>query len=123
MQSVGIDLVDMSRIAGLLERYHGRFEDRILSADERRLLAGQVDKIAFVAGRFAAKEAAIKALGRYLSDRPAWHELAIINDGSGMPCLTWSDRLKSRLSSVRALVSIAHERTHAIAIVLLTEKE
>ncbi|RME27092.1 MAG: holo-[acyl-carrier-protein] synthase, partial [Candidatus Zixiibacteriota bacterium] len=117
-----IDLVETERIAGLLNRFGERFEARILGREERRLLSSRVDRAAFVAGRFAAKEAAIKALGRYLQRRPAWRELTIVNDAGGMPHLRWADKWQQPLASVEAMVSIAHERSHAIAIVMLTEK-
>ena len=61
--AVGIDITEVARIRRLLERYGDRFIAHVLGDDERKLLAQRTDRAQFVAGRFAAKEAAVKALG------------------------------------------------------------
>ena len=79
------------------------------------------DKTLFLAGRFAAKEAVVKALGRYLSDRPPLHQLQIINDNSGQPRLELPDDIKAQLNSARCLLSITHERNYAAAVAIFEE--
>lgn len=120
--SVGIDLVDVTRIERLLTQYGDRFIARILGPDELSQLGGRYDRAQFVAGRFAAKEAAIKALGHYLTDRPALTKIQVVNDVTGRPSLDLSHLASPRLQRVSAQLSISHERSHAIAIVILTEE-
>lgn len=123
LAAIGIDLVDVTRIARLMARHGERFLRRVLHAQELSHLATRYDRAQFVAGRFAAKEAAIKALGRYLSVRPALSQVYIVNDASGQPSLQFDASLRPLLVNVRPLLSISHERSHAIAIVILSEDQ
>jgi holo-[acyl-carrier protein] synthase len=122
IRSVGIDLAETERIRKLMERYGDRFLRRLLGPQEFELYRGRHDRHQFVSGRFAAKEAAIKALGRFLTVRPPLHEIQIVNDNTGQPELLWPGHLDARLHEVQAQVSIAHERSHAVAVVVLWEK-
>ena len=119
-QSIGIDIVDIRRISDLLNKYGERFIHRLLCDEEEAILKERVDRSRFLAGRFAAKEAAIKALGSYISDRPAFRLLRVLSDKSGQPRLEFDGELSETLSTVSTLVSISHEKTHAVAVVLLT---
>lgn len=119
--AVGIDLVDAARVRRVLERFGDRFVRRLLGPEEQQQLAVRRDRAAYVAGRFAAKEAAIKALGRYLTERPSWRELQVVNERDGTPRLRWGASLSARLGHLTPLLSISHEKSHAVAIVLLME--
>ncbi len=120
--SIGIDLIDIARVRRILREHGERFLDHLLGDRERELIAARHDKEQFLAGRFAAKEAAIKALGKYLTKRPAFHALQVVPDTNGQPQLLWSDELAPKLSHLQSLVSISHERNYAIAVVILSEK-
>jgi holo-[acyl-carrier protein] synthase len=120
--AVGIDLVDVTRIAHLIARYGDRFLIRVLGPDEIPQLGIRRDRSQFVSGRFAAKEAAIKALGHYLTDRPPLTKIQIVNDATGRPSLDLAGLALPQLRNVSAQLSISHERSHAIAIVILTEE-
>lgn len=120
--SVGIDLIDIARVRRILREHGERFLDHLLGDRERELIAARHDKEQFLAGRFAAKEAAIKALGKYLTRRPAFHALEIIPDANGQPQLRFGGEIANTLAHLQALVSISHERNYAIAIVVLSEK-
>ena len=120
--AVGIDLVDVTRIAHLIARYGDRFLLRILGPAEFPQLGIRRDRSQFVSGRFAAKEAAIKALGHYLTDRPPLTKIQIVNDATGRPSLDLAGLALPQLRNVSAQLSISHERSHAIAIVILTEE-
>jgi holo-[acyl-carrier protein] synthase len=122
IRSVGIDLAETARIQKLMERYGERFLVRLLGPAELELLRGRHDRYQFVSGRFAAKEAAIKALGRFITVRPPLRKIQIVNDNTGQPELLLPGHLDSRLLEVQAQVSIAHERSHAVAVVVLWEK-
>lgn len=119
-QSIGIDIVDIERISSLMGRYGKRFINRILSEKEKAILTEKPNKAGFLAGRFAAKEAAIKALGEYIGNRPAFQRMSVLPDVEGRPRLTFDRDLAAKMNSTTALVSISHERTHAVAVVLIT---
>lgn len=120
-QSIGIDLVDVSRIQADIDRYGDRFIARMLSARERETLDGRVDKAVFVAGRFACKEAIIKALGSFITDRPAYVAIEIINDAGGQPVVNLPGEVMQQLGARRVMVSISHEKSHAVAMAVIAD--
>jgi len=120
--SIGIDLVDVTRVQRLVERHGERFLNRILGPKEKEYYGERHDRFQFLAGRFAAKEAVIKALGKYITDRPPLNTIQIINDNTGQPMLKLSDELTRQLCHVNAQVSISHEKSHAVAMVVFWEK-
>jgi holo-[acyl-carrier protein] synthase len=119
--SIGIDLVEVARIKRLAENYEERFVERILGPREMEQLAIRHDRFQFLAGRFAAKEAVIKALGKYITDRPPLNTIQIINDITGQPTLKLSEELTQHLNHISANISISHEKSHAIAMVVFWE--
>lgn len=119
--SIGIDIVEVSRIRQLVERHGERFLRRVYGSRELLSLQARRDRFQFLAGRFAAKEAAIKALGKYLTSRPPYQEIEIISDNTGQPRLEFSQSVSSDLKHLEFQVSIAHERSHAVAIVTIRE--
>lgn len=119
--SVGLDIVEIARIEQDLKRFGERFVNRILSEKERSQYDKRNDRTLFLAGRFAAKEAVVKALGYYLSERPPLHQLEIVNDASGRPELVLLDDVKAKLRGARCLLSITHERNYAAAVAIFEE--
>ena len=79
---IGIDIVDIARIEALLNRYGMRFLRRILSAEEISFCAGRHDAASCVAGRFAVKEAAFKALSMGRSSGIAFKDIVV--DAAGV---------------------------------------
>ena len=123
IESIGIDILDTARVKHALERFGEKFAERILGPRELRLFAVRHDKHLFLAGRFAAKEAVIKALGRYRSVRPSYTSMEIMPDPSGQPQLHLAPELRSELAHMRTLISISHERSHAVAVAVLSKDE
>lgn len=120
---VGIDLVDVARIAEALERRPG-LTGRLFTEAERaycdatRSASAQQRRYAV---RFAAKEAAMKALGVGLGG-VGWHDVEIVRGTSGEPVIGAHGRAAiqaERLGGTRWLVSLTHTDTLAQAIVLL----
>lgn len=119
--SVGLDIVEIARIEKDVQRFGARFVERILGPKELDLYNKRKDQTLFLAGRFAAKEAVVKALGRYLTARPPLHQLQIINDDSGQPRLELPDDVKAKLNGARCLLSITHERNYAAAVAIFED--
>ncbi len=121
--SIGIDIAEVARFQRLLDRYGTRLAGRILGPGEREIFARRHDRAPFLAGRFAAKEAIIKALGKYLSVRPSYSQLEILNDQTGRPEIRLPDALSRQLAHVRIDISISHERSYAVGLAICTEKK
>ena len=122
---IGTDIVSVARIRRALERHGTRFARKVLADSEWSTYCGLADGTAFVAKRFAAKEAFYKALGQPSSAANTWHQLAVVNEKSGRPRLSFGAGLASLLACGGICawhLSLADEQDHAIAFVVL-EKE
>jgi holo-[acyl-carrier protein] synthase len=96
---VGIDIIEIERIAASYARFGERFARRILGAREferfeARRARSEVRGLAFLSTRFAAKEAVAKALGLGMRLPMRWHAVEILNDPSGRPFTSVHDDLK-----------------------------
>jgi holo-[acyl-carrier protein] synthase len=119
---IGIDLVETERVRQLLTRHGERARRRLFSAQELADCEGRVDSCECLAARFAAKEAALKALGTGKIPTIRWTDLEVLRTGSGRPQLELGGEagaLAERLGASRALVSMSHEAGLACAVVLL----
>lgn len=121
VRSIGLDIVEVSRIERDIEMHEDRFVQRLLGDDEIRLYEVRKDKPQFLAGRFAAKEAVIKALGTFLTNRPKYNSLQIVNDDKGQPELDVPEEIIDRLEGCRCMLSISHERKYAVAVAIFVE--
>lgn len=119
-ESIGIDLVETDRIRKILKKYGARFVNRLLGQRELVTYSQRGDKVNFLAGRFAAKEAVIKSLGRFLTVRPAYSSLEIVNDKTGNPCLDFGSLTGEKLRHKKCLISISHEKHYATAVAIIT---
>jgi holo-[acyl-carrier protein] synthase len=122
VESIGIDIAEVARFERLVRRYGDRLVRRILANREVETYLQRHDRVEFLAGRFAAKEAVVKALGRFLTTRPALSEFEIINDSSGRPRVKLPDHIGAHLRHVDIQVSISHEKSFAISLAICTEK-
>ncbi len=124
---IGSDIVDTKRIARTLERFGDRFVNRIFTDEERARADGKAARAAIYARRFAAKEAAWKALGE--GERPgiAWRELQVSNAPSGKPILTLTGAAADRLARLipdgmvpRIDLSLTDDPPSALAFVVIS---
>ena len=97
---IGSDLVDINRIKNSVDRFGNRFINRIFTGEERLKADSSGNRIAIYAKRFAAKEAAWKALGDGYRGGIKWKELAVINNEYGKPILIFSGSAASMLDSL-----------------------
>lgn len=120
---VGVDVVDVARVARMLTRSGERTMARLLTADEQAYCATQAGPARHVAARLAAKEAAFKAFQAAGARGPlGWREVEVRREPHGEPTLTFHDRaarMVRELGVSRALVSLSHSDAQAVAIVLL----
>ena len=121
---IGLDLVKIDRIRAIAERWQARFLDRLYTEAERRYCLARPTPYASFAGRFAAKEAVLKALGTGWADGISWHDIQVLNDQSGRPRATVSGRVKTlmkRAGITDIHVSLSHDTDYAVAEVVLTK--
>ena len=119
---VGTDLCDVSRIQRALDRYGERFAQKILVAAEMERFRSHRRPAAYLAKRFAAKEAFSKALGTGIRHPVNWHNVSVENERSGKPVLRFSDTLAELLRGrgiVAVHISITDEIGMACAHVIL----
>ncbi len=115
---IGVDIVDLDRIEKAYSRYGVKFLQRFLSEEEIAICLHKPQVIASIAGRFAAKEAVVKALGTGFSVGVHWKSFAILNDERGRPFVQPADAALFPFGCV-IKISIAHDRRAAIAMALI----
>ena len=119
---VGTDLIEIQRIDKALKRFGERFARRILCEPEFRRFRVHRQPAAYLAKRFAAKEAFTKALGTGIHAPANWHGVWVINLRSGKPQFEFSEELRRLLKEKRichAHLSLTDEREMASATVIL----
>ncbi|MBQ9106156.1 MAG: holo-ACP synthase [Mailhella sp.] len=119
----GFDLTALPRIHALLDKHGERFLARILTAREMAALPAEASRrTAYVAGRWAAKEAAVKALGSGFSAGIGFHDVEAVTLPDGAPELHFHGlalELARQKGVTRTHLSISHERDMAGAMVIL----
>ncbi len=123
---VGTDLIEIRRVQKVLARFGERFARRILCESELTRFRAHRQPVAYLAKRFAAKEAFTKALGTGIHAPANWHGVWVVNLKSGRPQLEFSDELKKLLKEKhiqRSHLSLTDEREMACATVILETGE
>ncbi|MCS6918272.1 MAG: holo-ACP synthase [Fimbriimonadales bacterium] len=111
---IGVDLVELERIARVCAR-QPRFVERILTPAERAYCFGRrANPTQHIAGRWCAKEAIAKAVGRTLR----WQEVEILPDAQGKPVVHLHGASAQAVGAGELMVSITHTRTVAQAVAL-----
>ncbi|XEC93920.1 holo-ACP synthase [Paenibacillus tarimensis] len=122
---IGHDIVEIGRVEQIVSGPSGsRFMRRVLTEAEMASAAARGARIPeFVAGRFAAKEAVVKAFGCGIGRIVSFHDMEIIPNEQGQPCCTLSvsawNRLGIEVNETRIHVTITHERTMASAFAVV----
>lgn len=117
---LGLDVAELSRIRESLERHGARFMARVLTEAEAASVP-QVNPEAYVAARFAAKEACAKALGTGFAEGVTMHGIEVRSLPSGAPTLVLSGRareLAAAMGATRLHLSLTHGRETAAAVVI-----
>ena len=124
---LGSDIVDVRRIAAVIERHGERFLGRIFTETERAKAEQRANAVETYAKRFAAKEACAKALGTGLRRGVFWRDMGVVNVAGGRPTMKLTGGALSRLQAItppgceaRIDVSLTDEGPTAQAIVIIS---
>jgi holo-[acyl-carrier protein] synthase len=120
---LGLDATEIHRIAATYRRFGERFVRRVFTAEEAAYCLRRRDPVPHLAGRFAVKEAAMKALGTGRSRGVLWQDVEVVRRPGAAPQLRLhggARRAFEALGATGALVTITHSETLALAQVLLT---
>jgi holo-[acyl-carrier protein] synthase len=119
---VGTDLIEIARIAQSVDRFGDRFLQRIYTAQEIAYCQRKKSSAESLAARFAAKEAAAKALGTGINHGIGWLDLEVGREPSGKPTLQLSGRAAQRarqLGVATINLSLTHSKEIAMAFVIM----
>ncbi len=115
-QGVGTDIIEIERFEKTLKR-SPKITEKLFSPKENSYcLSKGKNKALHLAGRFAAKEAIVKALGEGFGREISFLDLEILNNKKGQPEVFLSEKLKKRFPKIKVLISISHSKTAAIAV-------
>ena len=118
----GIDIAEVPRIRQSMERFGERFLRRIYTAAEIRYCDSKANRVERYAARFAAKEAAMKALGTGWSRGVRWRDCEVVRLPGGRPTITFHGKaaeFAAKLGAKNAALSLSHTAEQAIAQVIL----
>jgi holo-[acyl-carrier protein] synthase len=119
---LGADLIEIARIAQSIDRFGDRFLHRVYTAQEIAYCRRKRNSAESLAARFAAKEAAAKALGTGISHGIGWLDLEVVRQPSGKPTLHLSGRAAARaqkLGVATISLSLTHSKDIALAFVIM----
>ena len=97
---IGVDLCNIERLQGTLDRFGDRFRDRVYTETELAKARRRIDEAATLAKRWAAKEACSKALGTGLRMGIAWRDMAVRNLRTGQPVMEVTGWAADRLAAM-----------------------
>src|SRR5579871_838041 len=118
----GIDIAEVPRIAASIERFGDRFLRRIFTAGEMRYCDSKANRVERYAARFAAKEAAMKALGTGWNHGVRWRDCEVVRKPGGRPTMNFHGRaaeFAAKLSVKNVSLSLTHTAEQAFAQVIL----
>jgi holo-[acyl-carrier protein] synthase len=118
----GIDIIEVARVQGSLERFGDRFLNRLLLPDEIAYCQDKRVPGPFVAVRFAAKEAISKAFGTGIGAQLGWHDMEVRRKESGEPYVVLhggGTKLFAERGAKQLLISLSHTANYAAAVAVL----
>lgn len=118
----GIDIAEVPRIAASIARYGDRFLRRIFTESEIRYCDSKANRSERYAARFAAKEAAMKALGTGWSRGVRWRDIEVRRQPGGRPTLAFYGKaaeFAAKLNTANVALSLTHTAGQAMAQVIL----
>jgi len=122
----GVDIAEVARIREAVGRFGERFLKRVFTPDEVRYCTSKANTEERLAARFAAKEAAMKAIGTGLRHGVTWQDVEVVRQLGGRPGLRLSGKaaeFAAALGCQRIHLSLSHTEDQAIAYVILEGEE
>ncbi len=122
IKGIGTDIVEIDRIKSAIERLGDKFVQRILTVNEQQIFQEHHQPIAYLAKRFAAKEAVAKALGTGIAKGVGFQQIETFNEASGEPKVRLMDsalELQSSKGVTHIHLSLSDEQRYAVAYVVL----
>ena len=120
---LGVDICEIARMERALTR-HPTMRDRVFTPAEIAYCDGKARPAESYAGRFAAREATIKALGGYRGKR--WHDISVARHPSGAPAIELAGNAKRRADALgvsKVLITFTHERTNAVSFAIAVRED
>ena len=117
MKAIGVDIIEIERIATSVDRFGERYLQRVYTSQELTYCNGRTSSLA---ARWAAKEATAKALGTGIGE-VGWQEVEVVNADNGRPALKLHGKaaeLAARLGITEFAVSLSHTKDYAVAFVV-----
>ena len=121
IKGIGTDIVECLRITQLIQRHGEQFVQRVYTAREISYSQSRKQSMQHYAGRWAAKEAILKAVGTGWVRGIGWRDVEVVNQGSGKPLVVLHGRareLSEEAGIDEIIISISHCRSHAVAYAL-----
>ena len=118
----GVDIAEVARVAASIERFGRRFTGRVFTPDEIRYCESKANKAERYAARFAAKEAAMKAIGTGWRHGVTWQDIEVKRVPGGRPTVAFSGKAAeffAQLGATKAHLSLTHTAEFAMAQVIL----
>jgi holo-[acyl-carrier protein] synthase len=118
----GIDIAEVPRLARAIARHGDRFLHRIFTENEIHYCESKANRVERYAARFAAKEAAMKALGTGWNHGVRWRDVEVCREPGGRPTIAFHGKaaeLAAQLGAVHTALSLSHTAEQAIAQVIL----
>ncbi len=122
IMGIGTDIVEIERITNILARPGDKFMQRVLTPAEQAEFLRLNHSAAYLAKRFAAKEAVAKALGTGIGHGVSFQDMNVVSDDRGAPAVELSggaNDVMQGLGATKVLLSIADERHYAVAYAIL----
>ena len=118
----GIDIAEVDRVRQTIERFGRRFIERVFTADEIRYCESKANRVERYAARFAAKEAALKAIGTGWNRGVTWRDVEVRRSPGQRPTMAFHGRAReffAKLGATRAHLSLTHTKEFAMAQVII----
>jgi holo-[acyl-carrier protein] synthase len=115
---IGTDIVECQRIADMIEKHDAMFLEKVYSPNEIQYCSSRKPPMQHFAGRWAAKEAILKALGTGWAKGVHWKDIEIVNDEGGKPIVhlhAGASAIAQQCGIAQVLISISHCQAYAVA--------
>jgi len=118
-KGLGIDIIEVARIEKAILRHEKKFLDHIFTLKEQAYCQKHKISARHFSGRFAAKEAIVKALGTGINKDIGWTDIEILNDEKGKPIVNLSANVAKLFNNPTIQISISHCKEYATAVALI----